>query len=137
MSLLKLPIELRNGYQDNKRRAAIRAMPCIACEIRKVEQQSRTEFHHFIGMGNGLNASDLLSIPLCNFCHTGSYTKRVMGITIHYGLHEFAKKHGTQGDLLRIIDERLGVEYSQEVRESLDELLLMLDAKERCKKSCN
>tara|TARA_R110002126_G_scaffold185903_1_gene334585 strand:- start:153 stop:563 length:411 start_codon:yes stop_codon:yes gene_type:complete len=134
-SYLKAPLELRNGYQNEKRREAIRAMPCIACEIRKVEQKSRTEFHHFIGMGNGLKASDLLSIPLCNFCHTGSYTKRVMGITIHYGLHEFAKRHGTQGDLLRIIDGRLGVEYSQEVRESLDELLKSLDAKEMLKKS--
>tara|TARA_R110000850_G_scaffold79956_2_gene172024 strand:+ start:499 stop:921 length:423 start_codon:yes stop_codon:yes gene_type:complete len=129
-SFLKAPPELRNGYIDHKRREAIRKMRCIACQIRKEEQQSLTEFHHFMGMGNGGKASDLLSIPLCNACHTGSYSKRIMGITIHFGLYQFAKRHGTQGDLLRIVDEALGVEYFGEIKIYLDNLLEMLNERE-------
>ena len=74
--------------------------------------------------------SDILSIPLCNACHTGSYTKKTMGFTIHHGLFQFVKNHGTQGQLLRIVDRKLGVEYFGELKIYLDELLKMLDDRE-------
>lgn len=107
INLLKPDPIYRNGYKDKRRLVKVRALPCIICSNKGRKQESKTEVHHFIGKGLGLKASDLLTIPLCNFHHTGSYTSPIKGQAIHSGLKAFEDKFGTQEELLEKVNKML------------------------------
>lgn len=98
-SFLKQPPELRNGYKDKKRLAALHELPCGVCE--SGEQTTRTEAHHLIGCGIGKKASDLLTIPLCRNHHSAG----ISGVSIHATpLHAWESKFDTQENLLERVN---------------------------------
>jgi hypothetical protein len=66
---LKPPIELRNGYKDKVRLAAIHNLPCSLCFLKGWKQKTRTTAHHKHGGGLGKKSSDLLAMALCDNCH--------------------------------------------------------------------
>ena len=104
---MKPPLELRRGFKDEKHLKKVRELLCIVCE--KDKQISPTVAHHLWGGGAGMKASDLLSFPLCNFHHTGSFDGHKVGQSIHYGLKEFEKNYGTQKELISLTYEKLGL----------------------------
>lgn len=69
-SFLKPSPELRNGFKDPKRLAAIHSLPCVLCFAKGRKQTTRSIAHHKIGLGMGKKASDLLTMVLCEECHT-------------------------------------------------------------------
>lgn len=103
--LLKLPPELRNGYKDKKHLGKVALMKCVACEQEKPHRFTRLEVHHKTGCGLGKKASDLLTIPLCNFHHQSGGRE----FALHKGVEIWEKKFGTQQDLILQIHERLGL----------------------------
>ena len=107
INLMKPPLELQRGFKDEKHLKKVRELPCLVCK--KDKQISPTEAHHFWGCGAGKTSSDLLSFPLCNFHHTGSFDGHVVGQSIHYGLKEFEKNYGTQKELIALTYEKLGL----------------------------
>lgn len=112
---MKPPPELIRGFKDKKYLDKVSQLPCIACLIRKEHQTSRTEIHHKWGIGAGKKASDRLTIPLCNLCHTGSFGGAKKGITLHYNLTAFEQRHGTQDQLIHITNEILK-KYNNDTR---------------------
>jgi len=103
ISIPKAPVELRNGYKDKEHLAKVGSLPCIACQKLGIKQKFRTEVHHFIGMGIGKRASDLLTIPLCSIHHR----KGNRGEAIHEGLKIWEEKFGTQRELLEEVKNLL------------------------------
>ena len=56
------------AYRSKKYLDFIRSKPCLVCG-------RKAEAHH-IGIGDGgvgLKSSDMATIPLCRFCHTGTH----------------------------------------------------------------
>lgn len=104
MNLLKPPPELRRGFKDKKHRDRVGSLSCIICNKLPVE------VHHKWGQGAGKKESDRLTFALCNRCHTGSYTEKIEGVTLHENLKEFEKNHGTQDQLIKKTYEMLGLE---------------------------
>lgn len=53
----------------------IRTLPCALCEVRGVEQTSKTDAHHIrFDYGASQRADDILTIPLCHdTCHQGPH----------------------------------------------------------------
>lgn len=111
INLSKPAKELQNGYKDKGRLELVAALPCIICQSLMVFQESRTEVHHFMGHGGGKKASDLKTIPLCDFHHSAKFEKGVMGLTIHKNLAKFEEKFGTQKELLDITNEMIFENY--------------------------
>ena len=100
--LLKPDPQFRNGYKDKKRLADIHQLPCARCYTKGYKQISRTIAHHKIGMGLGRKASDLLTMALCNYCHTG-----LNGIHA-VPLHKWEEYEGlTQDDLILVTNKML------------------------------
>ena len=84
--------------------AAVRAMPCILCELLSMQQESKTDAHHpRTGQGGSQKAPDSIAIPLCHDrCHQGPH-----GIHGDRALLRQAKVD--EIDLIGIIvDRRLG-----------------------------
>jgi len=71
INLSKPNPELRNGFKDKKRMAAIHELPCTICFASDIKQITRTVAHHKIGNGLGLKASDKLTMAICEDHHTG------------------------------------------------------------------
>jgi hypothetical protein len=113
-SLLKLPPEFRNGFKDRKRLATLASVQCIICsEYEAAKNPGRHEIHHFIGCGIGKKASDLLTIPLCFFHHQANKDAtdpKLKALSVHGLTKEFEKKFGTQLDLLKLVNSKLGCE---------------------------
>ena len=103
MQINKQPEELRNGYKDKARLAAISAMPCIVCKNIGMNQVFKTDCHHLTGCGMGLKASDLLTIPLCQFHHT----RGGKGEAVHSGVKSFEARFGSQNELLEQVNKIL------------------------------
>ncbi len=104
MNYLKPPIELRNGYKDPARLAAIHEIPCSLCFLKKKKQSSRTIAHHKIGLGLGKKASDLLTMSLCDECHT-----RGQKAIHHIGRVAWEVEFDTsEDDLIEITNRMLG-----------------------------
>ena len=102
-SFLKPPIELRAGYKDPERMAALHELPCVVCEQRGERQVTKTEAHHLHGFGLGKKVSDLLSFPLCQNHHG----PKIQGTSLHStGLPAWESKFGSQKKLLRITNEK-------------------------------
>lgn len=106
MMMLKAPPELRNGYKDKKHLGKIATMKCVACAKEKAARITRLEIHHKTGCGLGKKASDLLTIPLCNFHHQSGGR----GFALHRGVEIWQDKFGRQEDLILQIHEKLGIE---------------------------
>lgn len=70
MNYLKPPPELRNGFKDPKRLAAIQNLPCCICYLTKQKQTTKTDAHHKHGNGMGKKVSDKLTAALCQNHHT-------------------------------------------------------------------
>ena len=102
MQINKQPEELRNGYKDKARLAAIHDKPCVNCIARNRMQQSKTIAHHKIGMGLGKKASDKLTIALCEDCHTGP-----RGIH-NVPLKKWESENLTQDQLIEMTNKFLG-----------------------------
>lgn len=101
-SFLKQPPELRNGFKDPKRLAAIHDLPCALCHLKGWKQTSRTTAHHKIGLGLGKKASDRLSMALCESCHQkGTHAIH------HIGRVAFERDFATQDELIALTDEML------------------------------
>ncbi len=113
-TFFKLPPEFRNGYKDRKRIAALSQMNCIICsDFEKAKKPGRKEVHHFIGCGIGKKASDLLTLPLCFFHHQGNKDEadpKKAELSIHGLTERFEKRFGTQLELLKIVNKKLGCE---------------------------
>lgn len=115
-TFFKLPPEFRNGYKDPKRIAACASMPCIVCTEfpkEKPKNPGRREVHHFIGCGIGKKASDLLTLPMCFFHHQAnkdSTDPKKKELSIHGLTEKFEKRFGTQLQLLKIVNKKLGCE---------------------------
>mgnify|MGYP003646861786 CR=1 FL=1 len=63
---LKPPIELRNGYKDKARLAAIHKQPCSLCFVKNLGYTTLDiTAHHKHGGGMGKKSSDLLTMSLC------------------------------------------------------------------------
>lgn len=91
---------------DPAHRAKIRAMPCIACEIKKVQQTTPTEGHHIKRRPDGTNygsvkAGDHEMIPLC-------YEHHWNGVGSIYTRAQFEAEFGDERDLLAITMGRVG-----------------------------
>lgn len=116
MNLLKQNKELRNGYKDPKRMEAIHDLPCLACKLKGIEQRYPTEAHHKIGMGLGLKASDLLSMPLCDLHHSARFIREEDAHLINtWAIHKsilknWEKQWGTQDELIEITNKMLSYE---------------------------
>lgn len=109
-SFFKLPEQFRNGFKCKKRLGAVAQLNCIVCSEFGLKRKTRVEVHHFIGCGIGKKASDWLTIPLCNSHHTsGKY-----GEAIHNGQEAFEKKYGSQLELLKLTNQKLGCEEQYE-----------------------
>ena len=104
MQINKQPEQLRNGYKDKARLAAISAMHCIVCKNIGMNQVFKTEVHHLTGGGLGLKVSDLFSIPLCQFHHT----RGGKGEAVHSGVKSFETRFGGQNELLEQVNKILG-----------------------------
>lgn len=103
MNLLKPSKELRNGYKDPKRMAAIHNLPCSLCYFLGRKQTSRTIAHHKIGKGLGKKASDLETMSLCENCHT-----KGQDAIHHIGKVAFEEKFGIDQDgLIEITNKML------------------------------
>jgi hypothetical protein len=102
-SLLKPPIELRNGYKDKKRLAALYNLPCVNCKAKGRRQTTRTIAHHRIGLGLGKKASDLLTCSICEDCHTGKN-----GIH-NTPLWKWEEENSSQDRLIELTNEMLGL----------------------------
>lgn len=106
--MIKAPLELRNGYKNKQHLAKIAMMKCVACAIEKPKYPNipgRLEIHHKTGCGLGKKASDLLTIPLCNYHHQ----KGNRGFAIHRGILDWEDKFGSQQNLILEIHEKLGI----------------------------
>jgi len=88
VSYFKRELQYRNGYKDETRLKAVRKLPCLACQIDKEAQTTKTEAHHLIGFGIGLKPSDLYTIPLCHIHHNGG----IEGESIHSTVLEVWEK---------------------------------------------
>ena len=101
INLLKPEPELRNGFKDKKRLAAIHKLPCVNCVAKGRKQKTRTIAHHKIGMGLGKKASDLLTAAICEDCHTGQSG-------IHsIPLHRWEDLNFTQDELIKMTNKLL------------------------------
>lgn len=109
IQLLKAPIELRNGYKDKEHLAKLHDIPCVVCNKFHLKQTSRTVAHHFIGMGLGKKASDLLTLSLCEYHHTGTREEGCKDAihSISISLKAWEEKFGTQKELLEEVKELL------------------------------
>jgi hypothetical protein len=113
VNLLKPDPKFRNGYKDPKRMEAIHDLPCLACKLKGIEQRYPTEAHHKIGMGLGLKASDLLSMPLCDLHHSARFIRRedshlINTWAIHKSiLSDWESEWGNQDELIEITNKLL------------------------------
>ena len=94
--------------EDPEHRKLIRSMPCIACELKGLQQTTPTEGHHIKRRPDGTNygsvkASDHEMIPLCVEHHwngVGSIMTR----------KQFEAEVGDERKLLAIVLERMRME---------------------------
>lgn len=113
MNLLKPAPELRNGFKDPKRMAAIHEIECSACRRKGITQKYPTEAHHKIGMGMGKKASDLFTASLCDLHHNANFirdedAKKINGWAIHKTpLKKWEAQWGTQDDLIELTNKLL------------------------------
>lgn len=106
MNLLKPSKELRNGFKDPKRMAAIHNLPCSLCYFLNERQISKTIAHHKIGKGLGKKASDLETMALCENHHT-----KGQDAIHHIGKVAFEEKFGIdQEGLIEITNKMLSYE---------------------------
>ncbi len=117
MNLLKRPLELRNGYKDRKHLGKVAMMKCVACRKDKPPRITRLEVHHKTGEGMGKKASDLLTLPLCNYHHQSG----PKGKGLHKDIYLWEKNFATQDSLILEVHENLGITI---YKEYLDELKL-------------
>jgi hypothetical protein len=92
--------------EDPAHRALIRSMPCVACELAKVQQTNPTQGHHIRERADGQQyggsqkASDLEMVPLCHYHHWNNgespYTHR-----------GFLAEFGSERDLLALVLEKI------------------------------
>lgn len=75
--------------RDNKRLAAIRALPC--CECGASPSQAAHSNFAIHGKGRGIKADDAYTIPLCHSCH-GRFDQYRMGMTRAESLAWFEEK---------------------------------------------
>lgn len=106
MNLLKPPKELRNGYKDPKRLAAIHNLPCSLSYLKGWKQSTPTEAHHLHGGGMGKKSSDLLTMSLAREFHTsGEFAFHKIG-RVAFEEHF----NCTQEDLIEITNKLLEYE---------------------------
>lgn len=99
---MKPAIELRNGFKDKKRLAAIHQIACVLCQAKGREQTTRTIAHHKIGLGLGKKASDRLTMGICEDDHTiGS------GAIHNSVLRKWEEENFTQDQLIEMTDRAL------------------------------
>ena len=99
---MKPPPELRRGFKDPKRMAAIHDLPCSLCYLKGWKQKTRTTAHHKHGEGMGLKVSDRLSMSLCNAHHQSG-----QDAFHHIGRVAFEEKFETTQDQLIEITNKL------------------------------
>ena len=93
---MKKPPEMRNGFKDPKRLAAIHNLPCVLSKALGKTQTSKTIAHHKIGLGIGKKASDRLSMALCDD-HHNNYNPESIHVM---PLKKWEKKYFTQDELI-------------------------------------
>ena len=79
----------KRGSEAAKRHMArVAELPCLACGV------SGVQVHHIReGQGGSQRASDFLTVPLCQECHTG-------GFSIHGSPRAFTNINGSELDML-------------------------------------
>jgi hypothetical protein len=116
MPNLKPPLELRNGFKNPKRLAAIHELPCVACWLKGLKQKYPTEAHHKIGCGLGKKASDNLTMALCDLHHLGRFIRDedahlINGWSIHKTpLHRWEEEWKDQDFLIELTNRILKYE---------------------------
>lgn len=104
--------------EELERLAAVRAMPCIACQIFGVYNQPfPTEVHHqnLGGKAGQRRLGHMNSVPLCSWHHVGTVTPGVNSITMNalYGpslarqSKRFRERYGTDDELLARVNALL------------------------------
>lgn len=92
--------------QDPEHRKLIRSMPCIACELKGLQQTTPTECHHLrtrpdgTNYGMGVKAPDQETLPLCFFHHWN-------GPGSIYTRSGFIAEFGDERDLLVMVLKKL------------------------------
>ena len=103
MNYLKPEKNLRNGFKDPKRLAAIQDCPCCICYLTKQKQTTKTDAHHFHGGGMGKKVSDLRTMAICQNHHT-----KGPNAFHHIGRVSFEGKFGySQDDLIEVTNKLL------------------------------
>ena len=86
----------RKTTKENKARFnKLAEMQCVTCHGYGVQ------IHHVIGhglSGMGMKSPDEMTIPLCLYCHD---------VLHRHGHKSWERKHGSQLDLLKEVDDRL------------------------------
>lgn len=96
----------------------VRSLPCVCCEIEKMEQPNPTEEHHLNlgGYAGKKRLGDDYSVPLCGWHHrsviqpgrTASLMDALWGPSMARTKRQFRKTYGPDDYLLKITNERLG-----------------------------
>lgn len=100
---------LRRRKPNPKHLSMVSAMPCYACEVLGISQKTRTEVHHIRRMPGGrlyglsVKAFDEETIPLCGEHHWN-------GVNSKWSHRGFEAAFGNERDILKIINDRLGVD---------------------------
>lgn len=107
---------------EQARLDAIHAMPCLCCQLRGIEQPSRTEAHHIVDNGYRKHSGGhSATLPLCGWHHradvlgcgryadppTMANVESTIGPSIESNKKLFIKTFGTERELLSLVDERL------------------------------
>lgn len=113
----KKPTEAEQARLD-----AIHDMPCICCQLRGIEQPSRTEAHHIVDKGYRKHSGGhSATLPLCGWHHRGDVlgcgryadpptianVERALGPSLQGNKKLFVTTFRTERELLAMIDKRL------------------------------
>jgi len=87
--------------EDPEHRKLIRSMPCIACELKGLQQTTPTQGHHIKRRPDGTNygsvkAGDHEMIPLCFFHHWN-------GVGSLWTRKQFEAEFGDERELLALV----------------------------------
>ena len=108
---------LRDAAQsrDAKRYEALRELGCIACHIGNCDENGgKVEVHHLVDRGYRKHSGgNQATIPLCAWHHRGEprvklgarHMREIYGPSMFLESKEFAKRYGSQRDLLARVNE--------------------------------
>jgi hypothetical protein len=107
---------IREGQsRDVRRYERLRELGCIACHIEGFECLN-VEIHHLVDKGYRKHSGgNQATIPLCVWHHKGepvigatvTYTRRARGPSMYWEAKEFARRYGSQRELLARVNDMI------------------------------